>query len=485
MSFFASKELPRQSAKELMNTQQKVVLSVALVAVVAGLVLNALLALKVLVVLSFAFYVCFVGFKVLLHFASGHFKADDSVPADVDDPALPVYTIIVPLYKEARVLRQLVESLSQLEYPKDRLQVLLLLEEDDMETRAEAAVVDMPDYFEVIVVPHALPKGKPKALNVGLAHARPDAVYCVVYDAEDRPEPYQLLKAVTGFRAVDANVGCIQARLQFWNLGTSWVTRFYWAEYVVHFNFVLPGLAKLGLIPPLGGTSNHFRVEVLRNIAFPAEAMPVLGIDAVGGWDAWNVTEDAELAAALALYGYSIRMIDSYTLEEATARIRAADRQRRRWLKGYLQTGLVYTRHPIAMARRMGFTRWFTFNLLMLGTPISLLLNPLYWGLTIAYFATRSEAIEQLFPGPVFYTGLVLLVAGNVLLFWQLLAGVLYRQGHGTVKYMLLVPIWWAVTSYSCYRIIPELLRRKTRHTWHKTEHGHDITTREGVLAAK
>ncbi|MET0980088.1 MAG: glycosyltransferase family 2 protein [Candidatus Saccharimonadales bacterium] len=425
------------------------------------------------------FYVLFVGQKIVLDLVSRTYVPPAMNPASIDDPDLPTYTLFVPLYHEANMLASLVESINSLQYPKDKLQVLLLLEESDLETQAEAIGMQLDDWFEIIIAPivyiegtKKVLKGKPKALNLGLARA--SGAFSVIYDAEDRPDPNQLLKAVGAFRASSENVACVQARLFFWNEETSWVTRFYWVEYVIHFEWVLPGLAKMGFIPPLGGTSNHFRTDVLRDIAIHPTLLPK-GSEGIGGWDPYNVTEDAELAGALALNGYRVKIIDSVTYEEATAKLRIADPQRRRWLKGYLQTGLAYTRNPFKTARQMGFFRWFSYILLMLGTPISLVLNPIMWALTITYFVTRSPLIESLFPPVLFYIGIALTVIGNLLLFYQMVGACLHRGGFGTVKYLLLTPLWWAFTSWSAYRVLWELARPSTRHTWNKTPHGHDL----------
>jgi len=462
----------RYTAARVLGQGQKR-LAIALVLVVAaGLILSLHGTLVALVACALLFYVLFVGLKLALHVAARRYAAPAVEPVSVDDPDLPTYTLFVPLYREANMLRSLVRSLNGLVYPKERLQVLLLLEHDDDETRAEVIGLDLPPWFETVVVPDLPPKGKPKALNMGLAQAT--GAFCVIYDAEDRPDPDQLLKAVAAFRAAPEDVACLQARLFFWNEDSSWITRFYWAEYIVHFERVLPGFAKLGLIPPLGGTSNHFRTDALRDVAFKQDALPV-GAEGVGAWDPWNVTEDAELAGALALHGYRVLIFDSATGEEATARPKIADRQRRRWLKGYLQTGLAFTRAPLQTAKQMGAWKWFCYTLLMLGTPLSLTLNPIFWALTIAYFVTRSPAIESLFPPLLFYVGIILLVAGNLLLFYQLVGACLLRKGYGSVRYLLLTPAWWAFTSYSAYGMLWELARPATRHVWNKTPHGHDL----------
>lgn len=472
MSLVKMKAAERQTANKLFGTGQSVSLLLLVVFFVIGAVLWTHTVLVITVAAILLFYVLFVGQKIVLHGASLGYVPPSLASVSIDDPDLPTYTLFVPLYHEANMLKGLVNSINGLQYPKEKLQVLLLLEEDDLETQAEAIGMELDVWFDIIVVPNLKPKGKPKALNVGLAAAV--GAYSVIYDAEDRPDPDQLLKAVAAFRASGEDVACVQARLYFWNEDSTWVTRFYWAEYVVHFEWVLPGLARLGLIPPLGGTSNHFRTDILRNAAISQEKLPQ-GAEGIGGWDPYNVTEDAELAGALALRGYRVKIIDSVTREEATSRLRVADKQRRRWLKGYLQTGLVYTRQPIRTARQMGVVRWFSYILLMLGTPISLLLNLVMWGLTIVYFITRSPVIESLFPPVLFYTGIVLILVGNLLLFYQLVGACLHRGGYGTVKFLLLTPLWWAFTSWSAYQVLWELTRPSTRHRWNKTPHGHDL----------
>lgn len=468
----------RETARSLLSKGQVIFFSLFLLVFVCGVVFERHYTAIACITAALLFYTCFVGLKVVLWKSSGSYKLPAVQPVSVDDQDLPVYTLLIPLYKEARVLKPLVEAIKRLEYPVGRLEVLLLIEEDDMDmqTAIMEPYLDLPAFFKIVsapgigenISPKLMPRGKPRALNIGLEKAT--GAFCVVYDAEDRPDPDQLLKAVAAFRAVPEDVACLQARLFFWNEDSSWVTRFYWAEYVVHFEWTLTGLAKLGLVPPLGGTSNHFRTDVLRKVAIEHDKLPK-GAEGIGGWDPWNVTEDAELAGALAMAGYKILMIDSVTQEEATASLRAADKQRRRWLKGYLQTGLVFTRRPIRTAKQMGFRKWFCYNLLMLGTPLSLLLNPVFWGVTVLYFATRTMVIERLFPLPLYYTGILLMVAGNLLLFYQLVVACLRRGGYGSVKFMLLTPLWWAFTSYSCLRMILEIDKR----VWYKTEHGHDM----------
>ena len=213
-----------------------------------------------------------------------------------------------------------------------------MVEEDDLETVAAAkALLDGDVPFEIIEVPPGGPRTKPKAANYALAFARGE--YLVVYDAEDRPERDQLKKAVATFRASPRQTACLQARLNFYNADHNWLTKMFALDYALWFDTLLPGLDRIGVPMPLGGTSNHFRTSVLRDI---------------GGWDAFNVTEDADIGIRLSQLGYRVSMLDSNTFEEAPVTIGAWLKQRSRWLKGYMQTWLVHMRDPLALVRRTG-----------------------------------------------------------------------------------------------------------------------------------
>jgi cellulose synthase/poly-beta-1,6-N-acetylglucosamine synthase-like glycosyltransferase len=483
-----------------------------LLAIVAAAAFGPIFLLKAGVALIITFYIVFVGFKFVIWCAAAR-SADpqDRLPAE-DDPHLPRYTILVPLFREANIIGELVKALSGLRYPVEKLQILLLLEKDDQETQAAAAAMDLPDYIEVVTAPDAGPRTKPKACNFGYNQATGAIV--TIFDAEDRPEPDQLLKAVAGFRASSPRVGCLQAKLVFWNPRGSWISSFYWAEYVTHFQWVLAGLARLGLIPPLGGTSNHFSRDALEAVCrvngrwefTDGDGHPVT---MRGPWDPYNVTEDADLAFRLAMTGYEIGMLDSNTYEEAPDTAHVAKNQRSRWLQGFAQTGLVHTRHPLALMRSVGPLRYLGFVLFMLGTPASLLLNPLMWGTTILYVVARLDAltsvsafIDGLFPTPVFYAGIFVAVAGNAVLFAQKLmtplrrqqqselaaadtglplANYLSQQEYGLTFRLLFTPLWWAFTSTSAYRALRKLLIRSQRSSWDKTPHGHELATEAGL----
>jgi cellulose synthase/poly-beta-1,6-N-acetylglucosamine synthase-like glycosyltransferase len=501
---------PETAARLVSRGQQVLAVVMLVLASAVAAVFGPVLLLKVAVAAAIAFYITFVGFKFVIWHAAARpaGRPQEALPTPAD-PDLPRYTILLPLFREANILGELVKALSGLRYPAEKLQILLLLEKDDDETQAAAAAMALPAQFEILTAPEAGPRTKPKACNFGYGHATGEIV--TIFDAEDRPEPDQLLKAVAGFRAASAarqRVGCLQARLVFWNARGSWISSFYWAEYVTHFRWVLTGMARLGLIPPLGGTSNHFSRDALEAVSagngqWAFEAADGDLVTMRGPWDPYNVTEDADLAFRLAMAGYEIGMLGSVTYEEAPDTAHVAKNQRSRWLQGFAQTGLVHARHPFRLMRSVGPLRYLAFELFMLGTPVSLLLNPLMWTATILYVIARLESltsvsafIDGLFPTPVFYAGAFIALAGNGVLFVQKLitplrqqqqsetasaatalplANYLYQQEYGLTFRLLFTPAWWAFTSVSAYRALRKLLVPSQRSSWDKTPHGHEL----------
>lgn len=256
-----------------------------------------------------------------------------AVPARTDDDALPVYTVICPLFREAAVAAELVENLSRLDYPRDRLQVLIALEAKDHETQAAFQVLPLPTFVQMLIVPPGSPQTKPRACNHALDRARGQLV--VIYDAEDAPHPGQLREAAARFAADGPDLACLQAPLRI-EADRDFIGEQFALEYAVQFEVLQPALARWGLPFPLGGTSNHFRVEALRAIA---------------GWDAYNVTEDADIGFRLAARGYRLGVIASPTFE-TPPRFGPWFPQRARWVKGHIQTLAVHLRGPAARCPR-------------------------------------------------------------------------------------------------------------------------------------
>ena len=373
--------------------------------------------------------------------------------AALDKVSLPVYTILLPVYREANVVHQLVESITALNYPRDKLDVKILLEADDRETAQALAGLKLPPCFEVVEVPEGKPRGKARACNFGLSRAR--GKFCALYDAEDRPEPDQLKKSLIAFAKGGERVACVQAKLSYYNPSQNLLTRWFTAEYAAWFDLVLPGLHAWGAPIPLGGTSNHFRIDVLRE---------------VGSWDAFNVTEDADLGVRLHRRGWRTVIIDSVTYEEANSNLFSWIRQRSRWIKGYIQTWLVHMRNPLRLFRELGLHGFFSFQVMMAGSVFSYLANPIFWVMTGVWYSRRPEAFPGLFPLPVFYIGTVAFVAGNLFFIYSHVLGCLRRRQYSLVKYAWIMPLYWLLMSVALWKAIFQLVRRP--HYWEKTEHG-------------
>lgn len=368
---------------------------------------------------------------------------------------LPIYTILCPLYKEADVLPDFVENIAKLDWPKNKLDVILLLEEDDKQTIKAASRLILPDYIRVLVVPDSKPKTKPKACNYGLAFAKGE--YLVIYDAEDKPDPLQLKNVYTAFSKLPEKVKCIQAKLNYYNQNQNLLTRFFTAEYSLWFDVILPGLQSINTVIPLGGTSNHFKTKILKELE---------------GWDPFNVTEDADLGIRLFKRGGRTAIIDSTTWEEANSNWINWLRQRSRWIKGYMQTYLVHLRHPVTMLKTHGL-HTLIFHLTVGGKILFLLINPLMWILTLSYFvlyAAVGEAIEQLYPANIFYIAVFSLVFGNYLFVYYYMIGAFKRGQWNLIKFVYLVPVYWFWASVASLLALYQLITAP--HYWEKTVHG-------------
>lgn len=447
------------SALQTLVPWQKIIIFGLLATIVACFIIAPLrTSIALIAVLSFIYFldVIFNFFLVAKSLNSPpEIKFTEEELKSLDFAALPVYSILCPLYREAHVLPLFLQALEKLDWPKDKLDVLLLLEEDDLQTLATARSLSLPSYIRVLVVPHSMPKTKPKACNYGLAKALGE--YLVVYDAEDIPDPEQLKKAYLGFKQVDPEVRCLQAKLNYFNPHQNLLTRLFTAEYSLWFDIILPGLQSINGYIPLGGTSNHFRTKDLRQLH---------------GWDPFNVTEDCDLGARLFMAGFKTAIIDSTTLEEANSNLKNWLRQRSRWIKGYMQTYLVHMRHPVRFLQESGIHA-IIFQLVVGGKIAFMLINPLLWVLTILYFAMRATLgpmIEALYPPIVFYIAVTSLLLGNFMYFYYYMIGSAKRGHWSVIKYVYLVPIYWLMTSVAAIVALYQLIVKP--HFWEKTHHG-------------
>ncbi len=380
----------------------------------------------------------------------------------VDDSDLPVYSILVPAFHEAGIVEKLVANLGALDYPKAKLDVLLLLEESDHETIAVAKSMNPPEFVRIVVVPAGEPQTKPRACNYGLAFCR--GKYVVIFDAEDRPDPEQLRIAVDAFELdvferqyIDPQrdpLVCVQASLSYFNADYNVLTRMFAIEYAHWFDAMLPGLNESGIPLPLGGTSNHFDTQALREL---------------GGWDPYNVTEDADLGLRAAVEGYRVSVIDSATLEEACSRTGAWVKQRTRWIKGYMITAAVNTRRPVRYARRTGFMGVVGLVGLIIGTPMAFLAYPLALGFTIVTYV-GVQFIGLNLPNWLIVMGIVCMGIGNVMMILASGWAATKRYNWRIGIFALLNPIYWILHSVAAWRAAWQTAVKP--HTWEKTPHG-------------
>ena len=422
------------------------------------------------------------------------------------DDDLPVYTVLVPLYKEEAVAEKIVNAVNSLDYPQQKLDVKVLLEPDDRRTIEALRGADLPACVELIIVPDSKPKTKPKACNHGLRRARGE--YLVIFDAEDRPDPDQLKKAVAAFNKAHRRTICLQAKLNYYNPRQNLLTRLFTIEYSTWFDLYLPGLHALAAPIPLGGTSNHFKTAVLKEI---------------GGWDPFNVTEDCDLGIRLYKMGYKTQVFDSTTWEEANSRLFNWIRQRSRWVKGYIQTHLVHMRNPLKTVWQLNPWGFSHFLASVGGLSLMLLMNPFFWMMLLVYLGLWTvdlsnndwsinavmqleqtdslENILRLSPGPgerlswhmlfwevprnpgpytvfwnhvsqAFWVMTVVLFASNLFFIFTHVVACVRRRMFYLLPFAILMPFYWVLISIAAWKGFLQLFWRP--FYWEKTLHGLD-----------
>ncbi len=483
--FSAAEELatqsPEKSAKGKPVTWQRIAAYALGTLVVGGMVLRpSATIVTLLILLNVVFFVAVV-FKLVTTTVGLIVRHDERVidqavrgaatwmVDEVADADLPTYTILIPVFREANVIAKVLEHLGDLDWPKSKLQVLILCEEVDAETIEAVKASRPPEFVRLLVVPAGTPQTKPRACNFGLMFALGE--YLVIYDAEDRPEANQLRMARAAFLADEVDpdqtrpLACVQAALNYFNWETNLLTRMFTLEYSSWFDGMLHGMEYFRLPIPLGGTSNHFRTDRLREL---------------GGWDPYNVTEDADLGMRASAAGYRVGTIDSTTWEEACSRIPAFIRQRTRWIKGYIITGLVDARYPIRFTRSAGLASLFTLIGLIIGTPLMFLAYPIVWGITIIVylgFETFAFSLPPALGAIALFNG----IFGNVVVITLSMITGAVRHGWRISGYAIFNPVYWVLHSIASWRALLQVFRSPFH--WEKTPHGltHGRTDRAQV----
>lgn len=366
---------------------------------------------------------------------------------------LPRVSVLVPLLHEREIATQLIDRLSRLTYPKSLLEVVLVLEESDTVTRETIARTHLPDWMNVIEVPQVGDlTTKPRALNYALDFCRGSIIG--VWDAEDWPEADQIEKVVSRFHEAPNNVVCLQGVLDYYNSRTNWLSRCFTIEYAMWWRIIMPGIARMGLVVPLGGTTLFFKRTILEEL---------------GGWDAHNVTEDADLGVRLARHGYVTELLPTVTREEATSRAWPWVRQRSRWLKGFLVTYLVHMREPRALLRDVGLWRFMGLQTLFLASVSQFAAAPLLWSFWLTLFGMTHPVSVTL--GSSVMWGLAgFFIAAELL---NILIGVIAvsRPGHRyLVPFVPTMMVYFGLGALAAYKAVWELIRMP--FFWDKTQHG-------------
>jgi len=454
-----AQEKPNLSAKKLLSPIQAIILVCAFILMA---IVTAFFPMKVFItfnILVTTYFIAIIIFRMFLFYTALKIEAPPSsltktneIPAPLHDDQLPIITILLPLRDEASSLPVLVNALDQIDYPTEKIDVKLLLEEDDIDTQNAARNLGLHETYDVIIVPIAEPRTKPKACNHALYTAR--GALTVIYDAEDQPEPDQLRKAANAFAHLDDDIICLQARLNYYNANDNWLTRLFSLEYALWFDSLLPALEKMRIPIPLGGTSNFFRTEKLLEL---------------NGWDPYNVTEDADLGLRLSAHGYRTAILDSTTFEEANCDLFNWIRQRSRWMKGYMQTTFVHMRHPGAFISKIGILRYIGMQLFVAGNVFSAIINPALWFIFVLWHTLRPDFIAQAFPGPLLWLNLIALLMGNFFFIYLSLIAPLKRGWAQLSPYGLMAPIYWSLTAVAAYRALWQLIHKP--FYWEKTNH--------------
>lgn len=372
--------------------------------------------------------------------------------AKIDGP-LPHMTIFVPLYKESEIAGTLVRRLARLKYPRGLLEILLLLEEDDTQTQALLEQTDLPPWYRCVVVPQGSIKTKPRAMNYAIGEAQGEIIG--IYDAEDAPHPDQLLVVAERFATRPPEMACVQGALDYYNPQSNWIARCFTIEYASWFRVMLPGLAKLGLVVPLGGTTVFFRREALER---------------VGGWDAHNVTEDADLGVRLARFGYRTELIPTTTYEEANNRAWPWVRQRSRWLKGYVMTYLVHMRRPRRLLRDLGAWKFTGFQIFFVAAISQFIAAPILWSFWLVPAGVPHPLAPFLGQEALTWLALGFLTVEALAISIGLYAVAL--SGHARLaRWVPTLILYMPLAVVAMYKALWEIVTKP--FYWDKTTHGH------------
>lgn len=470
--FYLYNKDPKSSALETFTSKQVIVIGAIGLLFLILLLLFPIITLIGLNLLINVFFIVSIGFKFMLTVVGAKSenlqKISSAELANYRDSELPYYTLLLPVFKESEVIYKLASNLKNLDYPKEKLDIKLLIESDDPVTFNAVKNLKFPCIFDPVIIPYAQPKTKPKACNYGLYFSK--GKYLAIYDAEDIPDSDQLKRVNALFNKLPDEYIVVQCALNYFNKTENFLTRMFTLEYSYWFDYMLPGLDGLGVPIPLGGTSNHFKFDKLMEL---------------GGWDGFNVTEDADLGIRAYAKGYKVSVLNSTTYEEANNEFYNWIRQRSRWIKGYMQTYLVHMRKPSKLLREVGWNGFLGFQFFIGGTFFTFLTYPVLLLFFLFYifftfdFSTRffgsfnSDLInffKLIFSDWIIIISIFNFLAGNLLMIYINMIAVFRRKSYNLILYAIANPVYWLMHSISAYKGLFQLISKP--FYWEKTNHG-------------
>lgn len=438
---------PDRSARVLFPERRRQVVIGPVVLMMMVAFINDL-GLPSLLALINGFYLLSLFFRFYLFWAGMAYPRPKPMEQTITE--WPVYTLLIPLFHEPpSTIRTLLNSIRALDYPKAKLDVKLIVEAGDSETIANILAEKPERIFQIVRVPYSLPQTKPKACNYALQFARGEFV--TIYDAEDIPHPSQLRQALMRFRRGGRKLGCLQARLNYYNRTDNLLTRCFAVEYAMWFDAMLFGLSHFKLPIPLGGTSNHFRTEVLK---------------AIYAWDPYNVTEDADIGIRMAELGYATQILDILTLEEAPNTMKNWLKQRTRWIKGYIQTFFVHLREPHHTGRRLGMKGMLGFMLFVGSSSFAYIVMPVLLGATLLTWLGAYDV-----PAWLFSMMSMSFIGGIAMHFLIALSIIIRHRWWDSLVVLPCFPFYWVLHSLASIRALFQLVSGQG-HRWEKTQHG-------------
>lgn len=449
---------PKNSAYNLFANINKAPFYILTIIFLSSILYNPYITYICIFILINLIYIINISFKSVIIFINFlYYKnfAREKITYNIKEEDLPIYTILLPMHKEEKVVATMVDSIRKLDYPKHKLDIKFIIEEHDHITLNAIKSLSCERIFEIIIVPYSIPQTKPKACNYALKFAK--GQFVTIYDADDIPEPMQLKKAIYEFQNSKEDLICVQAKLKYFNGNHNILTRLFSIEYATLFEFILPVFQLFKIPILLGGSSNHFKIDRLNQL---------------NKWDAYNVTEDADLGLRIFRKGFKTKIIHSFTEEEAPIKISSWIKQRTRWIKGFIQTYFVHMRNPYTFYKDIGFINFLSIQI-FLGTSIVVyLVSPIMWILSILFIANNLGNLEILNYNLYLCTSIsiYILVIGLILQFFSLLL-VIFENKWWKISYVIFIfPLYWILHSIAGFLAVVELYKKP--YYWNKTEHG-------------